>query len=96
MSEADYADLVAAAHNQLYVPIILCWDNLNTHVSAAVRTFTGTHRDWLTVVQPPAYPPELNPVGAWATRKSSLGNLGACSVPNQLAAIVKNRLKRIQ
>jgi len=28
--------------------------------------------------------------------KSSLGNLGSCSTPGQLAAIVKNRLKRIQ
>lgn len=28
--------------------------------------------------------------------KSSLGNLGSCSTVHQLAAIVKNRLKRIQ
>ena len=34
--------------------------------------------------------------GAWAAMKNSLGNLGSCSSPRQLAAIVKNRLKRIQ
>ena len=33
--------------------------------------------------------------GAWSTMKSSLGNLASCNRA-QLAAIVKNRLKRIQ
>jgi putative transposase len=33
MSEADYASLVTAAHNQLHSPMILIWDNLNTHIS---------------------------------------------------------------
>jgi hypothetical protein len=97
LSEADYAELVTAAHCQLRAPLILCWDNLNTHVSATMRTFTGAHPDWLTVVQLPAYAPDLNPVeGAWANMKNSLGNLAACSTADQLAAIIKNRLKRIQ
>ena len=97
MSEADYASLVTAAHNQLKAPVILVWDNLNTHLSTVMRTFTGAHPDWLTVVQLPAYAPDLNPVeGAWSNMKNSLGNLGGCSTPDQLAAIVKNRLKRIQ
>ena len=62
-----------------------------------MRGFTGAHPDWLTVIQLPAYAPDLNPVeGAWANMKSSLGNLGSCSTPDQLAAIIKNRLKRIQ
>ena len=34
--------------------------------------------------------------GAWAAMKNSLGNLGSCSTPCLLAAIIKNRLKRIQ
>jgi putative transposase len=34
MSEADYAGLIAAAHQLLHAPVILCWDNLNTHISA--------------------------------------------------------------
>jgi hypothetical protein len=97
LSEADYAGLVTAAHCQLKAPVILVWDNLNTHVSATMRTFTGAHPDWLTVVQLPAYAPDLNPVeGAWANMKNSLGNLSACATPDQLAAIMKNRLKRIQ
>ena len=97
LSEADYAELVTAAHCQLRAPVILVWDNLNTHVSATMRTFTGAHPDWLTVIQLPAYAPDLNPVeGAWANMKNSLGNLAACSTADQLAAIIKNRLKRIQ
>ena len=97
MSEADYAALITAAHNQLHAPLILCWDNLNTHISGVMREFTGAHPDWLTVARLPAYAPELNAVeGAWATMKNSLGNLGSCSTPPQLAAIMKNRLKSIQ
>jgi transposase len=62
-----------------------------------MRTFTGAHADRLTVVQLPAYAPELNPVeGGWTNMKNSLGNLGGCHTPDQLAAIIKNRLKRIQ
>ena len=82
MSEADYASLVTAAHNQLKAPVILVWDNLNTHLSTVMRTFTGAHPDWLTVVQLPAYAPDLNPVeGAWANMKNSLGNLGRLQHP---------------
>jgi hypothetical protein len=62
MSEAGYAGLTAAAHHQLQVPLIICRDNLNTHVSAVMREFTQAHDDWLTVIQLPAYAPELNPV----------------------------------
>ena len=28
LSEADYAELVITAHQQLHAPVILCWDNL--------------------------------------------------------------------
>ena len=94
MSEADYAELITAAHTQLHAPVILCWDNLNTHLSGVMRTLLQAHRDWLTVIQMPACAPDLNPVqGAWSAMKSSLGS---CSTPRQLTAIVKNRLKRIQ
>ena len=78
MSEADYAGLITAAHNQLHAPVILIWDNLNTHISAAMRGFTSSHPDWLTEVQLPAYAPDLNPAeGAWANMKNGLGNLAA-------------------
>ena len=97
LSEADYAELITVAHTQLHAPVILCWDNLNTHLSRVMRTMLQPHQDWLTVVQMPACAPDLNPVeGAWSNMKNSLGNLGSCSTPHRLAAIVKNRLKRIQ
>ena len=92
MSEADYAGLITAAHQHLHAPVILIWDNLNTHISTAMRTFTDAHDDWLTVVRLPAYAPDLNPAeGAWANMKNGLGNLMASNV-DQLAAIVRNRL----
>jgi hypothetical protein len=96
LSEADYAALVTAAHQQLHAPIILIWDNLNTHVSAVMRAFIDAHRQWLTVVQLPAYAPDLNPVeGVWSHMKRGLGNLAACGL-DQLVATVKSRLKQIQ
>jgi putative transposase len=96
MSEADYASLVTAAHNQLQAPVILIWDNLNTHISTAMRAFIEAHPDWLTEARLPAYAPGLNAVeGAWANMKNGLGNLAAADV-DQLAAIIKNRLKSIQ
>jgi putative transposase len=96
MSEADYASLVTAAHQQLSAPLILIWDNLNTHLSAAMRAFIDAHPGWLTEVRLPAYAPDLNAVeGAWANMKGALGNLAAADV-DQLTAIIKNRLKSIQ
>ena len=44
MSEADYAGLIAAAHHQLQAPLIVVWDNLNTHVSAAMGSSPGRAR----------------------------------------------------
>ena len=61
MSEAGYAHLIAAAHTRLHAPVILIWDNLNTHVSAAMQRFIDAHPEWLTVVRLPAYAPDLNP-----------------------------------
>lgn len=68
LSEADYAGLITAAHNQLAAPLILVWDNLNTHRSVTMRTFIQAHAQCLTVARLPAYAPELNSVvGAWQT-----------------------------
>ena len=73
-AEADYAALLDAAHQQLGGPIVVIWDNLNTHRSAVMRELIAS-RDWLHVIRLPAYAPELNPVEqvwsqvnvAWAT-----------------------------
>ena len=43
MSEADYATLITAAHQELKAPVILIWDRLNTHVSAVMRAFIQAH-----------------------------------------------------
>jgi hypothetical protein len=94
-AETDYAGLLDAAHQQLGGPIVLIWDNLNTHVSTAMRTLIAA-RDWLHVIRLPPYAPDLNPTeGVWSHLKRSLGNLAAHGI-DHLHAVVKNRLKRIQ
>jgi putative transposase len=94
-AETDYAALLDAAHQQLGGPIVLIWDNLNTHVSAAIRELIAA-RDWLHVIRLPAYAPDLNPVEhVWSHLKRGLGNLIVHGI-DHLTAVVKNRLKRIQ
>jgi putative transposase len=94
-AETDYAALLDAAHQQLGGSITVIWDNLNTHVSAAMRALIAS-RDWLRVIRLPAYAPDLNPVEhVWSHVKRGLGNLIVHGI-NQLVAVVKNRLKRIQ
>jgi hypothetical protein len=44
---------------ELHAPVILIWDRLNTHISAAMRAFISSHPGWLTEVRVPAYAPEL-------------------------------------
>jgi DDE superfamily endonuclease len=74
-TEADYAALLDAAHQQLGGPIVLVWDNLNTHVSAAMAELIAA-RPWLTVYRLPPYAHELNPVeSVWSHLKRSLANL---------------------
>lgn len=75
---------------------MLVWDNLNTHVSAAMQSFVDAHSDWLSVTALPSYAPELNPAeGVWAYLKSSVVNLAACGL-DSLASILRNRIKRLQ
>jgi transposase len=94
-AEADYARLLDAAHQQLGGPLVLVWDNLNTHVSKAMRELIAA-RDWLTVFQLPAYASELNPVeSVWSHLKRSLANLAKRDIA-QLTALVKTRLRRMQ
>jgi hypothetical protein len=93
--EPDLIRLLDAAHQQLQAPIVLVWDGLSAHKSPPMRAAIAT-RSWLRVYQLPAYAPELNPVEkVWSTMKGSLANL-AVRTANELAAAVKNRLKRMQ
>jgi hypothetical protein len=94
-TEADYAALLDAAHRQLGGPIVLVWDNLNTHVSTAMAELIAA-RPWLTVYRLPPYAHELNPVErVWAHLKRSLANLTKHTIA-ELTALVKTRLKRMQ
>jgi transposase len=43
----------------------------------------------------PTYAPELNPVGVWSLLKRSLADLAKRTI-DQLAAIIKSRLTRMQ
>ena len=94
-SEVDYARLLDAAHRRLGGPLVLVWDNLNTHVSAAMAKIIAA-RSWLTVFRLPPYAHELNPVEpVWSNLKRSLANLTKHNLA-ELTALVKTRLKRMQ
>ena len=94
-TEADYARLLDDAHQQLSAPIVVVWDNLNTHISAAMTVLIAT-RDWLTVFRLPPYAHELNPVEqVWSHLKRSLANLTKHNLA-ELTALVKTRLRRMQ
>ena len=94
-TEADYAQLLDAAHQQLAGPLVVVWDNLNSHVSAAMTELIVA-RDWLTVCQLPPYAHELNPVEpVWSHLKRSLANLAKRNLA-ELTALVRTRLRRMQ
>jgi transposase len=84
-----------AARQQLNRPVVLVWDNLNTHVSRAMHELIAA-RSWLRVYQLPPYASELNPVEpVWSNLKRSLANLTKQDI-SQLTALVKTRLRRMQ
>ena len=94
-TETDYAQFFDAAHQQLAGPLVVVWDNLNAHVSAAMTDLIAT-RAWLTIFQLPPYAHELNPVELiWSHLKRSLANLAKRNLA-QLTTLVKSRLRRMQ
>lgn len=96
LSERNYASLLTAAHERLHGPVILIWDNLNTHVSKRMQVFLDANADWLTVVRLPAYTPDLNAAeGVWSLLKRSFGNAIWTGI-DDLARTVKARLRRLQ
>ena len=60
-----------------------------------MRAFTESHRDLADRGSAARVRPDLNPPEALGEHENGLGNLAACNV-GELAAIVRNRLKRIQ
>jgi transposase len=94
-AEADYIALLDQAHQRLGGNIVLVWDRLNTHLSAAMRRMIAA-RSWLTVFLLPTYASELNPVeGVWSLLKKSLADLAKRTI-DQLATIIKSRLDRMR
>jgi hypothetical protein len=94
-TETDYARFLDAAHRQLNGPVVLVWDNLNTHVSRAMGELIAA-RPWLRVYRLPPYASELNPVEpVWSNLKRSLANLTKHNI-GQLTTLIKTRLRRMQ
>lgn len=94
-TEQEYARLLDGAHQQLGGPIVLVWDNLNTHTSQAMGELVAA-RDWLTVYRLPSYASELNPVERiWSVLKRSLANLAKRDI-GELTSLVKTRLRLMQ
>jgi putative transposase len=92
----EFSRLLDATHQQLGGSLVLVWDNDRRHLSRAMRTAIEARSRWLTVFHLPAYAPELNPAeGLWANLKRGLANLAPRDT-DQLAAMVKTKLKRIQ
>ncbi|MET8358906.1 transposase [Micromonospora sp. NPDC005171] len=93
--EDDYIAFLDQAHQRLQAPIVLIWDNLNTHVSRRMHALIAA-RAWLTVIRLPAYAPDLNPTeGVWRWIKRGLTNPAARGV-DHLAELVKRRLRACQ
>lgn len=92
----DFRDLLVATHQQLDAPIVLIWDNLNTHRAAGMRDFITGH-GWITAFHLPPYAPDLNPVeGIWSLlRRSSQANTGF-SDPDQFVRHLRHGLREIQ
>jgi putative transposase len=94
-TEAHFAALLDAAHQQLDGPILLVWDGLPQHKSARMRRLLAARR-WLRVYPLPALAPELNPTETvWSSLKRSMANLAPGSI-NDLARITRNRIKSMQ
>lgn len=92
----EFADLLTAAHRKLDAPLIVVWDNASTHNARALRKYCDRNSDWLTIYRLPPYAPDLNPVeGVWAHLKKSLANLAPRAIED-LAPLVKHRLRHLQ
>ncbi|MFI5680116.1 transposase [Streptomyces cellulosae] len=92
----DYRGLIQTAHQQLGSPIVLVWDNLNTHLTAGMRRYIA-ERDWLTVCQLPPYAPDLNPVeGIWSVLRRTTTANRAFADPEDLITAVRRGLRQLQ
>ncbi|MFE7157371.1 transposase [Streptomyces sp. NPDC057636] len=94
-SWTDYRDLLVRAHIQLGGPIVVVWDNLNTHLAAGLKRYEAEH-EWLTTIRLPPYAPDLNPVEAiWSLVRRATANT-AFNAPDDLDRTLRRELRRIQ
>ncbi|MEU6010856.1 transposase [Streptomyces sp. NPDC047453] len=96
MGRGDQVGQGGRAHIQLGGPIVLVWDNLNTHLAVGMKKYVADH-DWLTIFQLPSYAPDLNPVeGIWSLlRRGPMANT-AFTDPDHLIRILRRGLTHIQ
>jgi transposase len=80
-------------HHQIGRKIILVWDRLNAHRSAAAWYATH-HPDWFEFEWLPPYSPELNPIEqCWShTKCHELSNHCSYNV-DELETVVRNKLR---
>jgi len=78
-------------------PLLVIWDGLPGHRSAAVREFVAAQGDRLTVERLPGYAPELNPVEhIWAYLKQhEIPNLCPRDL-SELSAAARGALRRMR
>lgn len=92
----DYRDLLVRAHLQLGAPIVVVWDNVNTHRAAGLSKYAADH-EWLTLVQLASYSPDFNPVeGIWAWLRRGPMATTAFTDPDHLTRTLRRGLARIQ
>lgn len=79
--------------------IVILWDGLPQHRSAAVKEFVGKHADRLTVFRLPPYCPDFNPVELlWAdikwNRMKGFCPESLCELKNKLRNVIRGIRKR--
>ncbi|MFJ9855439.1 transposase [Streptomyces sp. NPDC101150] len=92
----DYRALIVRAHLQLSGPVVVIWDNLNVHRSAALRQWAAG-QNWLTIIQLPTFAPDLNPVeGIWSLlRRATAANVVFADRDDLVRAVLSG-MRRIQ
>jgi transposase len=77
MKAPEIIDFLKHLMRHLRRPLLVIWDGLPGHRSAAVRDFVAAHGHQLTLERLPGYAPELNPVEhLWAhLKKHEIPNL---------------------
>ena len=95
LTEAGYAALLDAAHQQLGGPLVLVWDNLNTHLSAAMAELI-TAPGLADRLPAAALCPRAEPSRAGLVAPQTVAGEPGQAEPAQLTALVKTRLRRMQ